>query len=350
MPKVLIIGSENETYQRIFSENGLEYEFCNGDEAEIFAKGHDADAIVFSSTKFTDKTFSALPNLKIISRMGIGIDTVDINAASAHGVVVCNCANYGPADVAQHTIALLLSLIHSIPRYDRNIKTENNWSSGGIPNAVRLGEKSLGIVGFGRISQWICRVMRSFGMKIRVCDPYANRQAAEELGVEVTDLDTLLATSDILSLNAPLTADTYHMIGADLRENWLTSVPKGGTAIVVMEGVSMYLTGEERQKLLKALTDHFDRVSLLVDAYTVFAAKATKYKNPINDVGVTQVYGFDDPRELETGTGFSYVREHDMTPEAMIRSLSSWEQLLFRKLFAGKTARKFYRLYEYISR
>ena len=145
-------------------------------------------------------------------------------------------------------------------------------------------------------------------------------------------------------------SDTYHMIGADLRENWLTSVPKGGTAIVVMEGVSMYLTGEERQKLLKALTDHFDRVSLLVDAYTVFAAKATKYKNPINDVGVTQVYGFDDPRELENGTGFSYVREHDMTPEAMIRSLSSWEQILFRKLFAGKTARKFYRLYEYRSR
>lgn len=145
-------------------------------------------------------------------------------------------------------------------------------------------------------------------------------------------------------------SDTYHMIGCDLRENWLTSVPKGGTAIVVMEGVSMYLTGEERQKLLKTLADHFDRVSLLVDAYTVFAARATKYKNPINDVGVTQVYGFDDPRELENGTGFSYVREHDMTPEAMIRSLSSWEQLLFRKLFAGKTARKFYRLYEYISR
>ena len=142
-------------------------------------------------------------------------------------------------------------------------------------------------------------------------------------------------------------SDAYHMIGCDLRENWLTSVPKGGTAIVVMEGVSMYLTGEERQKLLKALTDHFDRVSLLVDAYTVFAAKATKYKNPINDVGVTQVYGFDDPRELENGTGFSYVREHDMTPEAMIRSLSFWEQLLFRKLFAGKTAKKFYRLYEY---
>ena len=143
---------------------------------------------------------------------------------------------------------------------------------------------------------------------------------------------------------------SYHMIGADLRENWLTSVPKGGTAIVVMEGISMYLTGEERLALLKALTDHFDRVSLLVDVYTVFGAKASKYKNPINDVGVTRVYGLDDPRELENGTGLAYLREHDMTPETMIRSLSPWEQPLFRKLFAGKTARKFYRLYEYMSR
>ena len=143
---------------------------------------------------------------------------------------------------------------------------------------------------------------------------------------------------------------SYHMIGADLRDHWLTQVRERGAAIVIMEGVSMYLTGEERLELLKALTDNFDRVSLLVDAYTVFAAKATKYKNPINDVGVTQVYGFDDPRELEAGTDLIYVREHDMTPETMIRSLSAWEQILFRKLFAGKTARKFYRLYEYMSR
>ena len=212
MPKVLIIGSENETYKQIFSQNGLAYDFCANTEDEIFAKGQDAEAIVFSSTKFSDKMFSSLPKLKIISRTGIGIDTVDIPAASAHGVAVCNCANYGTADVAQHAIALLLSLIHSVPRYDRNIKAENSWSVSGIPNAVRLGEKSLGIVGFGRISQWICRVMRGFGMKIRVCDPYANKQAAEDLGVEITDLDTLLATSDILSLNAPLTSDTYHMI------------------------------------------------------------------------------------------------------------------------------------------
>ena len=141
--------------------------------------------------------------------------------------------------------------------------------------------------------------------------------------------------------------ERYRMIGCDLRESWLDGIPKGGTAVVVMEGVSMYLTARERLALLTALQEHFDRVHLLLDAYTVFAAKATKYKNPINDVGVTVVHGFNDPLELEAGTGFSFLQEHDMTPENLISTLPKKEQGIFRLLFAGKTAKKFYRLYEY---
>ena len=142
-------------------------------------------------------------------------------------------------------------------------------------------------------------------------------------------------------------SDAYRMIGCDLRENWLESVPKGGTALVVMEGVSMYLTARERLDLLKALRGHFDRVLLLMDVYTVFGAKASKYKNPINDVGVTLVHGFDDPRELETGTGFLFRKAHCLTPEDLIRQLPQREQGFFRLFFAGKAAGKIYRLYEY---
>ena len=145
-------------------------------------------------------------------------------------------------------------------------------------------------------------------------------------------------------------SDAYHMIGCDLREDFLKEIPAGGTAIVVMEGVSMYLTGQERLALLKALRGHFDRVQLLMDVYTVLGAKASKYKNPINDVGVTQVYGLDDPTEPEKDPGFAYLREQDMTPDAMIGQLPKAEQKVFRLFFAGKTAKKFYRLYEYESR
>ena len=146
-----------------------------------------------------------------------------------------------------------------------------------------------------------------------------------------------------------LETESYHMIGCDLREDFLCGIP-AGKAIVILEGVSMYLTAEERQGLLKKLSARFSQVEILLDSYTVFGAKMSKYKNPINDVGVTEVFGFDDPWELEQGTGFSYLREHDMSPEAMIRELSKFEQRIFRKLFAGKTAKKFYRMYEYATK
>lgn len=144
-------------------------------------------------------------------------------------------------------------------------------------------------------------------------------------------------------------SERYHMLGADLREDWLGNIPAGGTAIVVMEGVSMYLTTQERLDLLQRLTAHFSQVRLLMDAYTVFAARATKYKNPINDVGVTQVHGFDAPRELERGTALRFVREHDLIPQTMIAQLPKKEQGFFRLLFAGKMAKRIYRLYEYQS-
>ena len=142
-------------------------------------------------------------------------------------------------------------------------------------------------------------------------------------------------------------SERYRMVGCDLREDWLKDIPEGGTAMVVMEGISMYLSARERAALLKRLTSHFSEVRLLMDVYTVFAAKATKYKNPINDVGVTEVHGFDDPREPEAGTGLRFVKAHELTPEAMIRQLPKQEQGFFRLMFAGKMAKKIYRLYEY---
>ena len=139
----------------------------------------------------------------------------------------------------------------------------------------------------------------------------------------------------------------YHMVGCDLREDFLREIPGGGKAIVVMEGISMYLNARERLELLQKLSGHFSEVRLLMDTYTVFAAKATKYKNPINDVGVTQVYGFDDPRELENGTGFAFIGERDMNPEALIAQLPKKDQRIFRLVYGGKIAKKICRLYEY---
>ena len=141
--------------------------------------------------------------------------------------------------------------------------------------------------------------------------------------------------------------ENYRMIGCDLREDFLQDVPEGGKAIVVMEGISMYLSAPELQRLLSRLSGHFSQVRLLMDTYTRFAAKATKYKNPINDVGVTLVYGFDDPKTPENSTGFTFVKEWDMNPPELVCQLPKKDQRIYRLVYGGRMARKICRLYEY---
>lgn len=144
--------------------------------------------------------------------------------------------------------------------------------------------------------------------------------------------------------------DVYRMIKADVRnEGWLNPVPSGNDAIVILEGVSMYFRLDELKRLLRDLSNHFSSVRILMDCYTVKAAKASKYKNPINDVGVTAVYGIDDPLILENETGMHFVVEHNMTPKAMINQLEGFEKKFFSALFGGKISRMMYRMYEFKS-
>ena len=139
----------------------------------------------------------------------------------------------------------------------------------------------------------------------------------------------------------------YQMLVGDVRESsWLESIPEKKRAIVVMEGVSMYLTSKELNKLTTNLCTHFEQMVCLMDCYTVLAAKMSKYKNPINDVGVTEVYGIDSPELLQHGD-FVYVKEHTMTPKKYIDELRGTEKFVFEKLFAGSFSKKLYRLFEY---
>lgn len=149
--------------------------------------------------------------------------------------------------------------------------------------------------------------------------------------------------------------DTYHMIASDARETvWLAGLPKEH-AIVVMEGISMYLKPEELVKLVADLAKHFNSMNILMDCYTTKAAKASKHKNPINDVGVTLVYGLDEPTRLseevrETDDGlasFKFIKEYNMTPEEKIAELKGMEKAIFKSVYAGKLSKSLYRMYEF---
>ncbi|MEE1282082.1 MAG: class I SAM-dependent methyltransferase [Acutalibacteraceae bacterium] len=142
--------------------------------------------------------------------------------------------------------------------------------------------------------------------------------------------------------------DYYHMIVGDAsKPEWVTALPKNADVIVILEGISMYLKINEIENLLRTINNHFNNVNLLIDCYTELSAKMSKYKNPINDVGVTMVYGLDEPKTLEKNTGLSFIKEHNITPPEMINQLKGFEKSIFKVVFGGKFSKKMYRLYEY---
>ena len=113
-----------------------------------------------------------------------------------------------------------------------------------------------------------------------------------------------------------------------------------------MEGVSMYLTTEQLQALTAALDKCFKRIALLMDCYTPLAAKLSKYKNPVKDVGVNQVYGLENPKLLEKD-GLTFFKEYEMTPKPFIDQLCGGEKWIFKRLYAGGLSKKLYKLYAY---
>ena len=138
------------------------------------------------------------------------------------------------------------------------------------------------------------------------------------------------------------------MIPGDARNtDWLDNTEEHDSAAVVFEGISMYLTTDEMLRFMRALGEHFRSVRILMDCYTERGAAAAKFKNPINDVGVTSVCGIDDPRILEKDTKFTFIKEHEMTPPEMMNELKGTEKAVFKMLFGGRFAKSIYRMYEY---
>ena len=142
--------------------------------------------------------------------------------------------------------------------------------------------------------------------------------------------------------------ENYHMLSEDAsKTEWIAALPKTDQAIIIMEGVSMYLKLQELVALWNALKEHFGNIHFFMDCYTEFAAKASKYKNPIKTVGAQTVYGLDQPKYLEKQTGIRFVKEHDMTPIELIHELKGFEREFFKHVFGGKLSKKMYRLFEY---
>ena len=124
------------------------------------------------------------------------------------------------------------------------------------------------------------------------------------------------------------------------------ALPDSNNVIVILEGISMYLTNEQLRAFLAVLQEKYKSVHILMDIYTVFGAKASKYKNPINDVGVTTVYGIDDINGLLKGLQIRFKAEHSLTPPELVDELQGFDKRFFKLMFTGKMYKKIYRLVE----
>jgi D-lactate dehydrogenase len=168
---------------------------------------------VFIYSKITKKELDLLPNLKLITTRSTGFDHIDIKECKARGIVVCNVPSYGSRTVAEHTFALILALVKklfpSVEKTRRGDFTLDNLRTFDLEN------KKLGIIGLGKIGSHVARLGRAFKMKVLAYSQHTDERFAKKLGVKLVSLDELLKNSDIISLHAPLTNQTMHMINKE---------------------------------------------------------------------------------------------------------------------------------------
>jgi D-3-phosphoglycerate dehydrogenase len=172
------------------------------------------DAIVIrSATRLTADLVAKADNLKVIGRAGVGVDNVDVEAATRRGIVVANAPESNVVSAAEHTIGLLVALARNIPQAHAALK-DGRWERSKW-GGVELAEKTLGVLGFGRIGQQVARRALGLGMKVVAYDPFVSPERFRELGVDTASFDDVLARSDFVTLHLPLTDDTRGAIGRD---------------------------------------------------------------------------------------------------------------------------------------
>jgi len=166
--------------------------------------------VVRSRTKLTKDILKNAENMQIIARAGVGVDNIDLDAATEKGIMVVNSPESTSVTVAEHTMGLILSMARKISIADKSVK-DGKWEKKKFMG-VELRNKTLGVIGMGRIGSQVVNRCKSFGMDAMAYDPYLPEEVAKQMGVELTDLNTVLKNSDFITIHVPLTPETKHSI------------------------------------------------------------------------------------------------------------------------------------------
>ena len=214
-PRVLIADKLSSAAAQIFKDRGIETDVKTGLERDALIKiiGDYEGIAVRSATKVTEKVIAAANGLKVIGRAGIGVDNIDVPAATSKGIIVMNTPFGNSITTAEHAIALMLALARQIPQADVSTQA-GKWEKNRFMG-VELTAKTLGIIGCGNIGSIVAD--RALGLRMRVIayDPFLSPERAKDIGVEKVELDDLLARADFISFHTPLTEKTKNLLNAE---------------------------------------------------------------------------------------------------------------------------------------
>lgn len=171
----------------------------------------DADAVITQYADMNAEVISAMEKCRVIVRYGIGFNNVDVDAAAQKGIYVCNVPDYGVEEVSDHAVMLILALAKKLPVYMQAVK-KGDWGYTSVVPLQRFCTSTVGLIGFGRIPQLVARKLSGWGVRMLAYDPWGSLEAAQKLNVTLTDLDTIYAQADYISVHCPLTKETQGMI------------------------------------------------------------------------------------------------------------------------------------------
>jgi D-3-phosphoglycerate dehydrogenase len=274
----------------------------------LVAEIADAQAlIVRSATKVTSDLLDKAPNLRCVGRAGVGVDNIDLDAATKRGIIVMSTPGGNAVSVAEHTFALMLSLARQVPRLDKAFH-EGRWEKSSAAG-MELSGKTLGLIGLGRIGSEVALRAEAFDMRVLGYDPYISEAAAKEFSVELVPLDRLLAESDFVSLHTALSPATQNLINAES----LAKMKKGAFIINAARGELI-----EEAALADALkSGHIGGAGL--DVFAVEPPKNSPLVGLPNVIATPHIAGSTTEAQEEVGTQVA-VQVKDYLAEGIIRN------------------------------
>jgi D-3-phosphoglycerate dehydrogenase / 2-oxoglutarate reductase len=268
-PKVVVTDRKFPSYdieRSVLEPLGVQFEVheCRSGE-EVLAVAADADVLMVSWIHITADVIEQLTRCRGIIRYGVGYEMLDTDAAARRGIPVINVPDYCTDEVADHAMLLVLALTRKLPQVTDEVRA-GRWAGAPCRPIHALRDTTLGLFGIGRIGSAVIERARAFGFRLQANDPYAPAELFERLGVERVDFDTLIATSDVLSLHSPLTDATWHVIDGPViarmpEGSWLVNVSRGG--LIDEDALAEAL---DSGRLAGAALDVFEQEPLAMDS------------------------------------------------------------------------------------